>query len=373
MNTATLLPSMETFLDAVYDDVRRARERVMVECYIVRGDKLGRELGDLLAGAAARGVRTRLLYDPFGSLKTAPEFFAGLRARGVEAEPYRRKVPRFGSLSLATRDHARSIVVDGAGYTGGQAWGDEWLPLARGGHGWYDVSVRLTGPIVDDVARHFEQRWAERMGVPPRDFDSGDRHPDVRLVSDSPSRESLVFNVHVDRFRAARRRIWLANAYFYPPLRMLDALAEAAARGVDVRIIVPGASDLALIARSTRAEYLDWLAAGLKLFEYQPALMHCKYALVDDDWCTVGSFNANATSVLWAVEMNLFFRSPAFVAEVAAHFARDEHASAPVEAEAVRRRPFVEREVDHLYRFAMGATNVLLGPRRKPRATPRPR
>jgi cardiolipin synthase len=370
MNTFTLLPDMPSVLDIIYEDVRRARERVSVECYIFRDDRLGREFADLLVAAAERGVRTRLLYDPFGSQEADERFFDALRLRGIDVRPYRDRVPRLGPLSLATRNHARNMVIDGAAYAGGVAWADPWLPRERGGGGWYDVAVRATGPVVEDFAAAFEQRWADDLDHRPRDFDTRDRHPDVRLVSDSPARESLVFNLHVERFRRARERIWLAHSYFFPPARMIDALAAAAARGVDVRVVVPGLSDLPIVARAARAEYLDWMAAGLRVFEYQPALMHAKYSVVDDDWATVGSFNANATSLLWAVELNPFVSAPTFVAELARHFERDLARSREVQAEEVRGRTFFTREADHLYRAAMALTNAILGPRRE-EPTPR--
>jgi cardiolipin synthase len=372
MNTFALLPDMPSFLDAVYDDVRRARERVSVECYIFREDRLGREFADLLVAAAERGVPTRLLYDPFGSQEAGERFFDALRLRGLDVKPYRDRVPRLGPLSLATRNHARNLVIDGAAYAGGIAWADPWLPRERGGGGWYDVAVRATGPVVEDFAAAFEQRWADDLDRRPRDFDTLDRHPDVRLVSDSPARESLVFNLHVDRFHRARERIWLAHSYFFPPARMLDALAAAAARGVDVRVVMPGASDLPIVARAARAAYLDWTAAGLRVFEYQPALMHAKYAVVDGDWATVGSFNANATSLLWAVELNPFVSAPGFVAELARHFEHDLAHSREVRPEEVRARTFVTREIDHFYRAVMALTNTILGPRHKG-STPGPR
>lgn len=363
MHDIDLLPDMKSFLQVIYEDVERARERVMVQSYIYRDDQMGREFGELLARAAARGVETRLLYDPFGSIEANEGFFEALRGRGVEAWPYQLRRSTMWHLSLAPRNHARNIVIDGAAYTGGHAWADEWLPAERGGQGWYDVSCRVRGPVVRDFATFFERRWQDRVGDRIVDFDTEGRHQDLRLVSDSPSRESIVFLSHLDRFRRARRRIWIANAYFFPPVPMLKALMDAARRGVDVRILVPGRSDLWLLAGAARAEYLDWLAGGLRIWAYLPTVMHAKYAIVDDDWCTVGSFNANATSLLWAIELNLFMSSPDVVARLAAHFEEDLERSEQVRPDEVRDRPLLQRELDHVARLVMGLTDVALGPK----------
>jgi cardiolipin synthase len=195
------------------------------------------------------------------------------------------------------------------------------------------------------------------------DFDTDGRYPDLRLMSDSPTRQSIVFSCHVERFRHARRRIWIANSYFFPPVSMLQALVDAAQRGVDVRVLVPGQSDLWLLAGAARAEYLDWLAGGLQIWEYEPTVMHAKYALVDEDWCTVGSFNANATSLLWAIELNLFMSTPELVALLAARFEEDLGCSRRISPDQVRGRPLLQRELDHVARLVMGLTDVALAPR----------
>ena len=158
---------MGRFADEVLARIERARRRVDVECFIVRDDRLGQALADALAAAAARGVACRLLYDPLGCRKTSRRYFRALAATGVA-------VRRFGWIGAlvvgkllrrpAARDHARVIVVDDAAFTGGHAWGDEWLPAARGGEGWHDVCCGVEGPMVDDFAELFEQHWQQSTG-----------------------------------------------------------------------------------------------------------------------------------------------------------------------------------------------------------------
>lgn len=358
----TLLPGMDAILHAITRDVDQARTRVAIETYIYRDDKLGRSFGDALARAAARGVPTRLLYDPLGSEKTSPAFFDELRARGVEVRAYRPAKILDGTSW--PRDHSRVIVIDGAAYTGGAAWGDEWLPKQLGGEGWHDVCLRASGPVVEDFETLFAQRWQEavmEIGT-PLDFATADKYPDLELVGDTPDRQHRVYDRYRQAIQRARRRVWIENSYFYPPPALLKDLYEAAARGVDVRIIVPRDSDLPLLKRAARAEFSRWIEHGLRVFEYEPCMLHGKFAVIDDDWSTVGTFNANPTSVGLVNEVNLFVFDQAFVARVAQLFAADLALGQEVTLEALKARPLLEQAVDQLANGTMNLVDAVIGP-----------
>ncbi len=360
-----LLPDMRVLLDTFFGDVERATQRVDVECFIVNDDVLGHLLGIALANAAARGVRTRLLYDPLGSQTTAASFFENLREQGVDVRPYRDiGFTLVGKGRFVTRDHGRVMVVDNAAYTGGAAWGDQWLPAEEGGKGWHDVCCRAEGLLVEDFAALFEQRWREALGdVAPKDFDTGDRYPDVRLVSDTPDEHDVIVPLHCEAIARAERRVWLAHAYFYPSQVMKHALYAAASRGVDVRVITVGETDLPIMKRAARADYEEWLANGLRIHEYAPTVMHCKYAVVDDDWCSVGTYNANPTSSGVVNEVNLLVYDRAYVAELAAQFERDLAVSEAVTVESARDRTVLRRIGDRLAATALKASDAVMGPR----------
>lgn len=359
----TLLPDMRCMIASVFADIEAARRHVCVECYIIRDDTLGRALGAVLMRAAARGVATRVIYDPLGSQKTDHSFFDMLRARGVKVRAYRDIQTVYQGASPAPRNHSRVIVADDAAYTGGAAWADDWLPRDRGGGGWRDLCCRVTGPIVTDFQRLFDLRWAESRShrAHPADYDTGGRYRELRLVSDSPHRESLVYLRHMQAFLRATRRIWMASPYFFAPPPMIVALSQAARRGVDVRVILTGPTDLRILKHAALAELPHWLDAGLKVYEYQDTVFHAKYALVDDDWATVGTFNANPSSIGLANETNLLFHDPEVVARLGALFLEDQgHALEMTRARA--RRPFFKRIVDEVARDILNLADLIWGP-----------
>ena len=346
----TLLPGMEAMLRTILRDLRSAKERVLIETYIFEDDRMGRIVGDALIGAAKRGADVRLLYDPLGSQKCNPEYFDVLRAGGVDVRPYRPPSTALRKGSLAPRDHSRIIAIDGRGYTGGAAWADQWLPEDQGGDGWHDVCARVEGPVVEDFVRCFEQRWIEATGENEdvKDICTGDTYPDIEIVADAPRKESLVYDRHRAAFQRAKARIWIENAYFFPPPPMLHDLYEAAARGVEVKLILPGPTDLPILKRAVRSEIGDYLDHGIQVFEYRRCVMHSKFAIVDDDWCSVGTFNANPTSLGVANEFNVFVFEPRFVARLAELFAVDLEGCVPWTRAELAKRPLLGQAVDQL-------------------------
>jgi len=360
-----VLLTMDTMLWSLFADIENAKRRVFIETYICAGDELGCRLGDALAEAAKRGLDVRLLYDPLGSQKTEQRHFDELSERGVGARAYRPKELVAASGAPFPRDHSRIMVVDDHGYTGGAAWADPWLPKEAGGDGWHDVCLRVRGPAVEDFAEFFERRWCEgaKPEATPCDLCTGDKYSDLELVADTPKRDSLVYDRHRAAFERARERIWIENAYFFPPPAMLKDLYDAARRGIDVRVIMPAQTDLPIIQRAARSEYTDWLEHGIRIYEYEPCVMHSKYAVIDDDWCTVGTFNANPTSVGLANEVNVFVRDRGFVARVAEQFETDLGKSKEVTRQHARARPILQQAVDQMAADAFNVIDRIVGPK----------
>lgn len=349
-----LLPEMARAIEAMMEDIARARRRVWIESYIVRDDRLGRMLGRALARAVERGADVRLLFDALGSKHTPSAFDDDLRRAGIEVMRYRRL--RAFPLGVFPRDHARIVLTDDVAYTGGSAWGEEWLPVESGGKGWHDVCLRMRGPCVSDLVEIFEQRWAEACGVLARPRSIVRRHADLTIVSDLALGAHRIYEQHVAAVRRAKTRIWIENSYFFPPLGLLDELTAAARRGVDVALILPGESDLPSLTRAARGEYAGWLDRGIRIAEFERTVLHSKIAVIDDDWCTVGTFNINPTSVACVHELNVFVTDPAFVSRVAAQIHEDFSSSRWMTKETVRRWP---RQLRALHFVAAKAFRLL--------------
>lgn len=355
----TLLPSPESCLEALERDIARAAERVWVESFIVRDDALGERLLAWLSAASARGVDARLLYDPFGSRTTPPALFARFEAEGVAVRAYRPWHRALSALVRWPRDHARVFCADASGYVGGMAFGAEWLPDEAGGRGWHDVCCRIEGPAVDALARMFALRWDGARGESHPQNVRRFAWPDLALMADAPADKEGIYAVYRDRVRRARTRILIENGYFFPPRRLWRDLRAAARRGVDVQVIVPAGSDFPLLASAARGEYARWLRAGLSVFEYAPGMSHAKFALIDDDWATIGSFNLNPTSLVSTNECNVFVFDRQFVAAVAALFESDRAPSRLVTRKHLRGRPLRTKLTSYVLRVAMRAVESL--------------
>jgi cardiolipin synthase len=358
--TAPFWSDVETALD-------EARGRVWLSTFIYESDELGRDFGERLVRAAARGVDVRLLYDSRGSSDAQPEFFEELAARGVSVKCYRPwRIARF--WRYFPRDHGRLLLIDERGFTGGVNWRNDWWPAARGGGDWHDVSVSVSGPCVADFRVAYEQRWreADTLGrvvdhlTPQLDVD-------VELIADSPNSLPVIFERLCERIGRAQRRIWIENSYCVPPRPLLAALRKAAERGVDVKLIQPAHTDLAIVQTITRGDYPAWVEGGLLVYEYEPRVLHAKFAVIDDDWGTVGSFNAISPGLWWANETNLVIRDAGFARALAQVFELDLKQSAVVDAAWLARQPWwlrVWRAFAIFVYRCLERLDFLFGPRR---------
>lgn len=288
-----------------------ARRRIHLENYIIRDDATGRRFADALLARAADGVRVRVLHDWVGCIGTSGGYWERLRRGGVEVRVFGR--PRLDDpLLLAVRDHRKVLVVDGErGSVGGLCLGDEWLgDAARGRQPWRDTALEVTGPAARGLDAAFAQAWAAAGGVAPASDEvpgevaaAGDVA--VRVVATEPGREragrilDLLLGV-------AAERIWITEAYFAVAPRLYQALADAARAGVDVRLLVPGASDIPTIRNLSRAGYRGLLRAGVRIWEWQGPMLHAKSVVADGRWLRVGSSNLNPSSLLANWELDLF-------------------------------------------------------------------
>jgi cardiolipin synthase len=329
-NRVRLLLNGEQNYPAWRQAIATAERTVHFETYMLRDDPAGRAMADLLISKAAEGVRVRLLYDWFGALGvTGWRFWNRLRSGGVEVRccnPLR----LHNALAWSSRDHRKLITVDGkVGFVSGLCVAQDWLGFPeRGIEPWRDTGVELRGPAVADLERAFGDIWAlngkplseeeipQRKDLPPLGSHA------VRVIPSSPESTGLL---RLDLLWAAiaRKYLWLADAYFIGTPAYIGALCSAAKAGVDVRLLVPSASNMRLVAAFSRIQYRPLLEAGVRVFEWNGPMMHAKTAVVDGVWSRVGSTNLNVASWVVNWELDVCVEDPGFGQEMEVVYRRD--------------------------------------------------
>jgi cardiolipin synthase len=333
---------------AMLSAIAAARATVCLETYILRPDRVGHLFAAALAERARAGVEVNLLYDAWGSSLPGAylDRLHGAGVRTLAYHPFRWSGRRREVVGrLVRRDHRKSLIVDSRiGFTGGVNLSDEHLPAEDGGGGWRDTHLSLEGPAARELEYFFRVTWRRAGGAPldERRYGGDGRRPDpVVSVESSHVRHGRAGIREAYRLAigGARARIWITNAYFLPQLRLVRALAAAARRGVDVRIMVAGTTDVRAVLFASRSIYEVLLAAGVRLFEWEGCVLHAKTAVVDGRWATVGSSNLDAQSLRQNLEANAIVRDPGFAAALERMFEEDLARCREISAERWRRRP----------------------------------
>lgn len=324
--------------------IESARRTVYVEMYIIHHDAAGRDFADLLIEKAREGVEVRVLYDwwgSFGPLRWG--LWRKLRKGGVEVRAC--NPPRIqDAFAWFSRDHRKLVSVDGRiAYVSGLCIGKDWLGSPkRRLDPWRDTGVEVRGPAVASIERAFLESWVHEGGSAS---EAGTSHvtgapPEgpygVRVIATSPITARL-FRLDLLWASLARHRLWLSDAYFAPTDAYMSALVSASRGGVDVRLLVPSASDVALIASFSRTQYRPLLEAGVRVFEWNGPMMHAKTAVVDGRWSRVGSSNLNIASWIGNWELDVCIEDPGFGREMEAVFRRDLKSATEIVLESNRR------------------------------------
>jgi cardiolipin synthase len=292
-----------------------AEREVLLEAYILKDDATGRAFVEALADAARRGVTVRVLADAFGSSDTRPQFWRQMEERHIEMHLYHPFLPFLWYQPY--RDHRKILVIDRrVAFTGGMNIGDEYGSSLRGrGSGtWRDTHARFEGPAAWDMAVVFQEGWDRAGGtpveIPPLELPPPDEPvppgASILVLDSSPGRgHEETASVLAAISAAARRTFWLTNAYFAPRRGALPLLARAAARGVDVRLLLPGVSDVPLVRHAGHGIFRNLLERGVRIFEYEASVLHAK-TVVADGWVSmVGSTNMDFRSFHFNSECNV--------------------------------------------------------------------
>lgn len=322
-NRVELLENGEEYFPRVFEAMRAAKSEILLETFIVFEDKVGAELQQILIEAAQRGVRTTVSLDGFGCGELSTGYLSALSDAGVHLQIFDPAPKHLGiRTNWFRRLHRKIVVVDGLiAFIGGINFSGDHLadfgPEAK-----QDYSVEIQGPVVADIhhfallqsgrpgrARFWWQRRRQRLA----EMAFTDHDGQVRLVfRDNDQHNTDIEDVYLQVLRKAKRRVIIANAYFFPGYRLLREIRNAARRGVDVRLILQGQPDMLVAKLAARMTYDYLLRAGVQIHEYCQRPLHGKVALVDDDWSTVGSSNLDPLSLSLNLEANVLIRDRAF-------------------------------------------------------------
>ncbi|MBA3522662.1 MAG: cardiolipin synthase B [Gemmatimonadales bacterium] len=352
---ATLLQNGDGFYPAMLEAIRGARDTINFDIYIFEPDEIGRQFMEAFKERARAGVEVRLLVDAFGSLNLKRSHCEELREAGVRVEKFR-PFKLLNLVRIYRRTHRRALVIDGrVGFTGGAAISKKWKGNVSNPHEWRDSMTRVTGPLVNGIQSAFANSWVYTTGeviAGPRFY-----RPlapaagicGVSVVSSPSDAQQPIRLLFWLSFRNAQQRLWICNSYFIPDAHLRTAVIERARDGVDVRVLVPGNyNDAVPVQLAGRSFYDELLRAGVRIFEYQPAMMHAKTVVVDDAWSIVGSANLDERSMEINEENILGISDPAFAASIVEGVEADLGHSKEIKLEEWRKRPLWQRGLESL-------------------------
>ena len=355
-NKVVLLQDGPATFQQMFAAIRNAKDHINMETYIIEDDEVGNRFADALIEKQTQGVQVNFIYDSVGAISAPKTFFKRLTDSGInvlEFNPINPLTAKKG-WNVNQRDHRKLLIVDGQSaflgginissvYSGGsfsQRSGTRPEEKAP----WRDTHMQVEGPVVGEFQKLFLATWEKQKGaaLAPRNYmpQLGNKGKEVvRAIGSSPDEPyTLMYATLISAIGSAETGVYLTNAYFVPDPQLLTALKDAAQRGVDVKIILPGHTDFWLVFHAGRSYYDELLRAGVKIYERRDALLHSKTALIDGVWSTVGSTNLDWRSFLHNDEVNAVILGQEFGTQMQAMFEKDLAASNPITLEQWNQR-----------------------------------
>jgi cardiolipin synthase A/B len=349
-NLVTVLRNGAQIFPSMLSAIRVAKRTINLEFYIYWDGEIGRQFAEALAERSRAGVQVKVILDAVGSAQMSPSLIEFMARNGIDLEWYHPL--RWYTLSRANhRTHRKLLIVDGEiGFSGGVGIADTWLGDADSKDHWRETMIRVEGPVVPQMQFAFMDNWVKSRGelltglsyfpqVEPRG------NHITQVIKSSPSEgSSTVKLLYIISIVSATRSIYINNAYFLPDPDTTRALESAVRRGVDVRVVVPGEhADVPIARQASRLAYEFLLRRGIRIFEYQPTMMHSKTMVVDGIWTTIGSSNFDDRSFRLNDEVNVNVYDEAIASQVEQMFMDDVAKSVEITPRKWLRRPFFDR------------------------------
>jgi cardiolipin synthase len=332
----------------LWEDLRAAKVAITIQMYYALAGEVTETLAEILIDRARAGVAVYVLYDAFGAKALGGAYAERLRKAGVQIVPFRPLRVR-NLWIIQNRAHIRGVVIDWElGWTGGFGFDDKWLGEKRPGTGWRDTAVRIKGPAVMHLLEAAAAGWAEATGdlftgrIVPPPVDGGVSSAALLYTAptlgSTPAERYLAISI-----AGARHSLYITNAYFAPDKNFVELLVDAARRGVDVQLLVGGPKTDVRVARlAAHGRYDALLAAGVRIYEYEPTTLHAKTLVVDGIWSSVGTMNFDNRSLALNDEATLMVLDPGFGQQMETLFRNDLLKSKAVDYAEFRRRSALE-------------------------------
>lgn len=344
-NKLELLENGDAYLRAIFDAIRNVRRSVNLECYIMESDETGRQLRDLLCERARAGVQVRVLLDGIGSGWSLNNSDVRMLKEAGGKFAYYHPTHSWRVDRTNRRSHRRVIVVDGRiGFTGSAAFANKWSGNAQDAKHWRDMMVRIEGPLVGKLQAAFQQHWMKSY---VEALSGAHEFPELapaanakaQIVTSQSFSMAPVPLAQATASAAAEHRIWIVNSYCTPTNNQVELLVQAVKRGVDVRMLLPGEHDDQPLTKSAgRTAYGEMLKGGVKIFEYQPTMIHEKMMVIDSRFAMFGSSNLDARSSEINEELDVVVYDQPFARELEKSFERDlqqaKHTRSPITGSA---------------------------------------
>jgi cardiolipin synthase len=348
-NNVMLLWKDKDLFQNIFDSIKTARELICLQFYIFRNDETGKELAEILKQKATEGVNVYILYDHFGSFGTSLKFWSSLKQSGVRiraSHPFKWTAP----FHYVHRDHRKLIIIDGIqAFTGGLNIANEY----RGYHrfkkktGWRDTGISLRGPIVKNLLDTFKKSWVLWKGTSiyfNKDVEPiSDGLPVLPIFVSSAKGRRKMRKLLYYSINHSQKSIYLTTAYFTPSRRMLQVLENAVKKGVDVKLLLPGKSDISAAHYAGRAFFSKLLKAGVEIYNYHDEMLHAKTAVFDGIWSIIGSANLDFQSLRRNDEGNVGIIDKTFGSHMEKIFFDDLKKSEKITLEKWLKRPFFEK------------------------------
>ncbi|MCG2725394.1 MAG: phospholipase D-like domain-containing protein [Elusimicrobia bacterium] len=333
-NDINLISGGEDAFPLIIEKIKSAKKFIFLEVYSFGDDHIGRLFSEILAEKARQGVKVYIIYDSIGSIATGGNFFKNMKKKGIRVKEYHQAVPWKPHWNLFRRDHRKLLCIDGeTAFIGGFNITEYAAPKSMGGRGWKDMAAEIKGDIVAAIEREFLFSWE----MSPGDGDdiyslnAGKKNDSshkgtmiASIVSASGIRNMMsIRRSYKYAIEKAKEYIFITNAYFLPDKIIYRKLIKAAQKGIDIRIIAPSNTDHPYVRWASWALYTNMIKNGIKIYEWQGAILHSKAAIIDGIWSSVGSHNLDHRSLYYNLELNINIFDKTFGAKMEEVFFAD--------------------------------------------------